>query len=265
MPKTSLRIRFSTSVWTGLLCVCCAGCIIVPVRVQTKTISVSGVAGKKLDLGFIKAGATRREEVEQKLGWVDTGVKDDNFFVGRWAESSWGAAWAAGGGYSAAGGWNRAWTTHNLIVDFDDNGVVLQTSQLPDKDVIEAFSERISKEPVHPLDLSVPIRVPVEYFRSGKSFPGTLILSKDDFSFLEDREMGSKVAYDFKTQPENLVHLKLGNWVTSNSSHPENMPVTINFKRRTPVGSKFVAQMDLPATMILLKYIRQTQSGSSLK
>src|SRR5208282_5493224 len=201
--KVNLRIRLIAAVRIVLLYACCSGCITVPVRVPTKTISVSGETGKKLDLGFIKAGATTREEIVQKLGWVDTGVKHDNLFVGRWAESSWGVAWAAGGGYSAAGGWNRAWTTHNLVLDFDEKGVVQQSSLVPDKDVIKTLSERISKDPLRSLDLSVPIKAPVEYIRSGKHFLGTLILSKDDFRFLEDRETGSKVAYDFKTPPEN--------------------------------------------------------------
>jgi len=265
MAKTSLRIRLAAGVWTALVCACCSGCITVPVRVPTKTISVSGETGKKLDLGFIKAGATTREEIVQKLGWVDTGVKDDNLFVGRWAESSWGVAWAAGGGYSAAGGWNRAWTTHNLILDFDEKGLVQQMSIVPDKEVIKTLSERISKDPLHSLDLSVPIKAPVEYIRAGKHFLGTLILSKDDFRFLEDREMGSKVAYDFKTPPENVSHLSLGSWVASNSSHPENVVVTIHFRRRTAVGSKLVSRVDVPTTMILLKYIQQTQSDSPFK
>jgi hypothetical protein len=265
MAKTSLRIRVVAAAWSALLCACCSGCITVPVRVPTKTISVSGETGKKLDLEFLKVGATTREDVGQKLGWVDTGIKDDKLFVGRWAESSWGVAWAAGGGYSAAGGWNRAWTTHNLVLDFDVKGVVQHVSLVPDKHVIETLSERISRNPSPSLDLSVPVKAPVEYIRSGKHFLGTLILSKDDFGFLEDRETGSRVAYDFRTPPENVSHLSLGSWVASNSSHPENVVVTIHFRRKTAVGSKLVARVDVPTTVILLEYIRQTQPGPWFK
>ncbi len=70
--------------------------------------------GEETRLEFIKVGSTTRGEVEQKLGWVDTGIKDDRLFIGRWAESSWGVAWAAGGGYSAAGGCSqrRAWSLY---------------------------------------------------------------------------------------------------------------------------------------------------------
>jgi hypothetical protein len=258
MTETSLRIRLISVVGIALLCACCSACI-VPMRVPTKTISISGETGKKLDLEFIKVGTTAREEVGQKLGWVGTGIKDDELFVGRWAESSWGVAWAAGGGYSAAGGWNRAWTTHNLVVAFDAKGFVQQMSLVSDKDIINTLSEWISKDPSRSLDLSVPIDAPIEYIRSGKHFLGTLVLSKDDLRFLEDRETPSKLAYDFKTSPGNISHLSLGSWVSSNSAHPEDVVVTIHFRQKTAVGSKLPARMDLPTMMILLKYIRQTQ------
>jgi len=264
MAKASPRIRLTAVVWTALLCAFCSGCI-VPVRVPTKSISVSGATGKRIDLGFIKPGVTTREEIAQKLDWIDTGVKDENIYVGRWAESSWGVAWAVAGGYSGSAGWNRAWTIHNLLIDFDEKGVALQTSDLHDKELLKKLSERVSNDPSHPLDLSTPIRASVEYIRSDKHFLGTLILSKEDFRFIEDRETGSKVAYDFKTPPDNVSELSLGTWGSSYTSHPEYMDLTIHFKRRTAVGSKLLARADLPTTMILLKYIRQAQSGSSSK
>jgi hypothetical protein len=264
MTKTSLRIRLIAGIGIALLCASCSGCI-VPMRVPTKTISVSGETGKKLDLEFLKIGTTTREDVGQKLGWVDTGIKDDKLFVGRWAQSSWGVAWAAGGGYSAAGGWNRAWTTHNLVLAFDEKGVVEQMSLVPDKDIMHTLSERIAEDPGRSLDLSVPIESPIEYIHSGKHFLGTLVLSKDDLRFLEDRDKGSKVAYDFKTSPGNISHLSLGSWIASDSAHPENVVVAIHFRQKTAVGSKLPARMDLPTMMTLSKYIRQTQSSSSFK
>jgi len=263
MAKIGLRIRIIGAVGSAVLCAYCAGCIAVPVRVPTKTVSVSGEKGKAIDLEFIKVGATTREDVGQKLGWVDTGITDDKLFVGRWAQSSWGVAWAAGGGYSATGGWNRAWKTHNLVVDFDEKGVVQRMWLVPDRDVVSTLSEWVFTNPSRLLDLSAPIEAPIEYIHSGKHFLGTLVLSKDDLRFLEDRDKGSKVAYDFKTSPENISHLSFGNWVASDAAHPENIVVAIHFRRKTAVGSKLPARMDLPTMMILIKYMRQTQSGSS--
>ncbi len=263
MAKAGWRIRLITATGSALLCTCCAGCIVVPLRVPTKTISVSGATGKTIDLEFIKAGSTTRGELEQNLGWVDTGI-DDKLFVGRWAQSSWGVAWAAGGGYSATGGWNRSWKTHNLIVDFDENAVVRRKWLVPDKDVISTLSEWVTANPGRPLDLSPPIETPIEYIRSGKSFVGTLVLSHDDLKFVEDRDKGSKVAYDFKTSPENIGYLSLGNWLAADGGHPENVVVTIHFRRKTAIGGKLAARMDVPTMLILIKYMQQTHSVSSL-
>jgi hypothetical protein len=220
--------------------------------------------GKKLDLDFIQVGTTTREEVGQKLGWIDTGLRDDRLFVGRWADSSWGVAWAAGGPYAAAGGWNRVWKTHNLVLDFDEKGVVQQMSFVPDKDILRTLSARVSQEPNHSLDLSTPIEVPVEYIRQGKRFLGTLILGRDTLQFLE--EPGVKESYDFRTSPENMSHLSMGHRVVSDSldPHPGNVVVTIHFKQSTSVGSKMNVRVDLPTTMTIVKYIAQTQPRSAL-
>jgi hypothetical protein len=255
MSMMGSRIRFPRVAWIALLCVSWSGCAVVPVRVPTKIRNISGELGKKLDLDFIRVGTTRREEVGQKLGWVDTGVKDDGLFLGRWADSSWGVAWAVSGYTSAVGGWNRKWTTHNLVLDFDEKGVVQQMSFVPDEDILRTLSERVSKNSSRSLDLSTPIEVPVEYIRSHKHFLGTLSLGKDSFKFLADRETGAKEAYDFKTSPQNLNHPNMGHWVASDSLHPGNVVVTIHFKQKTSVGSKFDVRVDLPTTMILIRYI----------
>jgi hypothetical protein len=165
MARTSLRIRFIAAVGVALLCACLFGCVVVPVRVPTKSRSVSGQTEKKLDLEFIKLGTTTREEIDQKLGWVNVGLKDDRIFLGRWADSSWGVAWAAGGGYSAAGGWNRIWTIHNLVLYLDEKGVVQQKLLILDEEIISTLSELILRDPGRSLNLSAPIELPVEYVR----------------------------------------------------------------------------------------------------
>jgi hypothetical protein len=57
----------------------------------------------------------------------------------------------------------------------------------------------------------------------------------------------------------------MGSWVASAPSHPENVVVTLHFRQKTSVGSKLTVRVDVPTTMILLKYIRQIQSGPSFK
>lgn len=270
MSKIGSRIQFIRVAWIALLCAFFSGCV-VPMRAPTKTRSSSGEVGKKLDLDFIQAGTTTRAEVGQKLAWIDTGVKDDRLFLGRWAESSWGVLWAAGG-YEGAGAaaWNRAWKTHNLVLDFDEKGVVQQVSFVSDEDILRTLSDRVSKDPSRSLDLSAPIEVPVEYIRSSKHFMGTLILGRDAFAFLEDRETKSKEAYDFRISPAGISHLSMGHGgpikiergVASDVLPPGNVVVTIHFKQKTSVGSKIKVGVDIPTTMILMKYIAQTRPGS---
>lgn len=269
MSKIGSRIQVIQVAWIVLLCAFLSGCLAAPIRAPTKTRNTSGALGKKLDLGFIQVGTTTREEVRQKLGWIDTGVTDDRLFLGRWADSSWGVAWAAGGEYAAAGGWNRVWKTHNLVLDFDEKGIVQQMSIVPDNDILRTLSEQVSKEPTRSLNLSTPIELPVEYIRQGKRFLGTLVLGKDTFQFLEDRERGEE-SYDFKTSPENVSHLSMylphkPVEVAWDRLHPGNVVVTIHFKKSTSVGSKMNVRVDLPTTMILVKYIAQIQQGSAAR
>lgn len=267
--KTSSQIRVVRLTLAALLCVFSVGCA-VPLRAPTKTRSVSGEkAGKKIDLDFIKVGVTGREEVVQKLGWIDTGVKNDRFFLGRWASSSWGVLWAAGGEYAAAGGWNRSWSVHNLLLDFDEKGVVRHVSYVRDKDLLEALSTRAAQDWSGSLNLSTPIEVPVAYVCCGKQFPGTLTLGRDAFQFLLDRETGANELYDFKTSPENISQLSVAGPLARDprpaerwTPHPERLLMTIHFKRKTPVGQKMSVQVDIPAMMTLIKYIAQTRPGS---
>jgi hypothetical protein len=263
--RTDISIRPMAALWATLVCIFCSGCLVVPLRVPAKSISVSGAAGKHIEYGFIKSGVTTRKEVTEKLKSIDTGVEDETVFVGRWAESSWGVAWALGGGYAGEAGWNRDWAIHNLLIDFDVNGIVLQTSVLSDNDVLKSLSERLSRNPGKSLDFSRPISVPVEYIRSNGHVLGTLILSKDEFAFVVDREANPKSKYDFKISPENLNDLGPGAKDIDDPPRPESIGVTIYFKNKIAVGRKLSARTDIPTTLILLEYIQRVHARTNLK
>jgi len=264
MSRTGFCIRFISAVSLALLCVCLVRCIVVPVRTPTKSRGISDEIGKKLDLEFIKLGTTTREEIDQKLGWINVGLKDDRIFLGRWADSSWGVAWAIGSYTGAAAGWNRKWTIHNLVLYLDEKGIVQQKLLIPDEEIISTLSELILRDPGRSLNLSAPIQLPVEYGRSSKHIAGTLLLGKDDFMFLGDRKT-SILAYDFKTSPQNISHLRVRKRVASNSEDPHDVGVMIYFKQGISVGNKITVQMNLPDTVTLLIYTLQTQPNSCSK
>jgi hypothetical protein len=254
VSRTGFCIRFISSVILAILC----GCVFVPVRTPVKSKSVSGQIGKKLDLEFIKLGVTTRQEIDQKLGWIDVGLKDDKVFLGRWADSSWGVAWAIAGGYTGKGGWNRVWSIHNLVLYLNERGIVQQKFLIPDTEIMNTLSVLTLRDPGRSLDLSVPIELPVEYIRPTEHIAGRLVLGKDEFMFL-----APKLAYAFKTSPQNIRHLRMGKRAASDAGNPENVCVKIHFKQHISVGDHMTVQLNLPATMTLLVYTQQIQSRSS--
>src|SRR5258708_8024787 len=132
-----VRRLANLAIWVALMVggtSLCQGCVVVPVGAPTHT---NGLAGKmeKVNLDFLQAGKTTRQEVTEKLGETDTSVKENRLFLGRWSSSKWGVFWAAGGGYNAVGGWNRTWARHNVLISFDDQAIVQEFRKVADEDL----------------------------------------------------------------------------------------------------------------------------------
>ena len=110
----------------------------------------------------------------------------------------------------------------------------------------------------------------MEYIHAGRHFLGTLTLGRDSFVFLEDRETRFKEAYDFRISPASISHLSWGHWagitdvpaseVASDSQRPGNVVVTIHFKQKISVGTKIDVRVDIPTTMMLIRYVAQMRS-----
>lgn len=244
----------------------CQGCIAAaPMRAPTHNIGASGAGSNgKLALDFIQAGKTGREEVIQKLGWTDTGLKDDRLFLGRWASSSW-AVYSAvvvpGGGADGATGvgtdaWNVHWGTHNLLIDFDEKGVVKQYRVFPDSELVKELAAWVAESPNRSLDLSKPMEIPV-LLRGPKDrhFNGTLVLDNDSFGFREDVTRGM---HNFRIAPKQIRTLSLA---PPADGHPRYMNGTIHFAEKTPVGNEATIRVDMPTVMVLVKYLAQTRSN----
>ncbi len=91
-----------------------------------------------LDLSFVQPGITTRDEVLAKLSTIDSGYSDPLLFWGRWASSNWGYGWMVvapspnGGGAAGAGDGKRVWHVHNVLITFDENGMVKNKDVLND-------------------------------------------------------------------------------------------------------------------------------------
>src|SRR6266436_6012682 len=89
-------LAFSAAILSG-----CAGATRLPMR--AKGLAGEALQNKQLDLAFLDAPGTQRDEVVNRLSSVDTAYSNSRLFWGRWSESKWGYWWFIAGGTAAAG------------------------------------------------------------------------------------------------------------------------------------------------------------------
>jgi hypothetical protein len=268
-----VKTRLARIVFLLSVCSLCLGCVVVPLRVPSKARTAEGKKLKgTVDLSFLQVGKSTREEVEPALARIATGVKDDRFILARWAESQWGVVWAVGGSAAAAGGWNRYWKVHNLLIYFDELGVVQQLTQISNQELFQVLKERVRRDPSYSLDLSEPIEVPVEYVVYRQSFRGKLVLGRDGFAFVREPDARKKKQqktqpFEFRTAPDNIRSVLSVNRGEVESNQPQFWAVRIEFIHGVGagVGRRMDVKIDLPATLILLRFVAQMQSGSGRK
>lgn len=258
---TPLQNRLGRLACIGLLCLACCGCL---VHQKPELHGASGFPPtNKLDLTFLKVGTTSRQEVLDRLAWMDTGVGDDRFFWGRWkANHPWEVSWVFGMEDSTA---DDLWDVHNLIIDFDEKSIVGQITHFPNRRMITELSTRLAPDASHSLDLSVPVTIDVAYVHNGEQDReyGSLILSQDAVEFVaNDPTVRETVRekYSFKTSPDNLASITM-NWLVRGDPGPVRKALeTIHFKHETKLGSMMTISIDLPGTATLIKYLSQIQS-----
>jgi len=132
-----------------------SGCVGVT-RLPTRTNGPTGATIQKneIDLTFLRAGTTRREEVVNTLSRIDTGYSNSRMFWGRWNESNSGY-WVIG---PFGGDAERNWHVRNLLVSFDENGVMQAKKLTDDGKVVDSeLRGQLAKAP--PLDLSQPVLI----------------------------------------------------------------------------------------------------------
>jgi hypothetical protein len=132
----------------------CMGATPVPVR--NRGPARAQIQTSALDMSFLELPAVQQQEVTDKLGSIDTGYRDPHLFWGRWPDS-------------------RIWRVKNLLITFDDNGVMQKREIIDDDRTLwRRLHEHVIAMP--PLDLSeaeflsvdipnsLPILLHKEYF-----------------------------------------------------------------------------------------------------
>jgi hypothetical protein len=162
------------------------GCV-VPMKLRPRANGPTGKTIQKddIDLTFLQAGTTRREEVASRLSRIDTGYSSPRMFWGRWNESK--AGIAAIGPFG--GGAGRIWNVRNLLVSFDENGVMQSKDLIGSEKVLEReLRAQLAKAP--PLDLSQPEQIWVKNTYYGEL---EMTLTRDGIGMLvPNREKPSK-------------------------------------------------------------------------
>jgi hypothetical protein len=228
-------------------------CVIVPVRLPTKTQDISGTV-QKLDFTFLKAGSTTRDAVNKNLVPIDTHAGQANFFWGRWESSKWGYGAFGGVEYPTVAG-GRTWDARNIFINFDPKGIVTTWKVIDDKKLFYQLdlldTERSSVDAPAPLVSEIELR---NWSQPDEIRTANLTLSQE---FLE--------CEDVKVSRSNIRKITTAG---EDAQHPSaaHIWVTIHLSTRTS-GKKGVKSLtvglDPPTLLSLLRYIKQTKSAQS--
>jgi len=238
----------STLVFCAFLCGC-AGAVRMPVR-------ASGPAGATLaksdvDLKFLQVGTTHREEVENHLAGVDTSYANPRLFWGRWSESRWGYWWVVGMPCNncMAGDAKRKWHVQNLLVAFDENGLIAKKKAIGDDKIlwIALHSYMLEAAPP-PLNITEPIRLALLGTQ-----PQAILLSPDSMEF--ESGPGKKKA-NVRISPLKLIRFSHGR------THDKRTSVEITchaleFSEKTVYGQKIKFCASADQIGVLFEYLQQ--------
>ena len=261
-----LRISLSIAVAASFMAV--PGCI-VPVRTKNQTKNVYG-SQQQLDIGSLKMGSTKREEVEKNLAGIRVGG-NQNFFWGRWEHSKW-VVFAAGMSGAEA---ERTWGVSNLVIKFDQTGLVKNWEIVGDKELGAKLDEVVPGDTELPLDLSSPVQVAVRYLNPGRGATvanplATLVLRSESFHLTYSP---SPAPPSPKTCDLEIARTNVQNFQTERdfgSAHWPDLVATAHFvepvERHCVHNSHSVSSkekrlrmiLDPKAFMLFRSYVRQT-------
>ncbi len=245
------------------LCSLCVSCIIFPVRVPTRTKTPLSTERKtKIKVNFIQVGSTSRADVLNNLGWINTGIQEENFFWGRWTSSAWRWVWAVGAGGGGALGSNRVWGSHNLLVEFDEKGLVKSYSVFNDGAILKRLCATLTQRMREPLNLSPPIEIQVQHrhAREAQYEPAKLILDKESFEFKEF----TKKSHSFEISPAKITRFSHASTFVRDPSSNASIIYSVHFGVKTNAGKKITLALGPKALMVLARYFVQTNPNTRM-
>ena len=178
-------------------------------------------------------------------------MKDERLFLARWVGSAWAVALGQTGG--------RYWTAQNLLVEFDERGLVIGHRVVSDGSLAKELIAWAARAQEKPLELAPPVAVSVKHIHvwiGGSDREASLILGKQLIEFKEPGD-GS---HDFGLSPAKVARLTSTTVVTkAGEPDPETTCLTFHFSEKTRAGNKLNVRVDVPTMMILVRYIVQNR------
>lgn len=224
----------------------CAGATRLPTRTR-------GPAGenleKKLDLKFLDESGTHGEEVRQRLSSIDTGYANPRLFWGRWSASKWGYWWFVAAQTGAAGDAKRVWHAHNLLVSFDEDGLIREKKLIDDDSALwRELHAQLAAAP--PLDLTQPVEV------AGNRCCGILgmTLTRESIRITARRHAIVEVS---PLRIARITH----NGVPNKGSSVGTTCHTLHMAEKTAIGKRIRFCADAPGVATMFQYLQQRGGG----
>jgi len=225
------------------------GCLIVPVPAPTRT-SAPPELKNKIDIKFIQPGTTGRKDVEEKLGWSDVGINTRKVFWGRWSTSSSALIWGFGGYGGGTGGADRNWSIKNIVVDFDENGVVQSWKFVAESDIVQVM-RRLAEPAAGRFD--PPLEIEVGHVRRAVEHPAMVVLSRSSFKFIDSGEKPEK-ARNFQIAPQEIKSISIPKIAKADARFPSTIRFTLHLTRKTRAGQDITLAGDAKTLMKVIEY-----------
>ena len=229
------------------LCLGCSGCAgVIPLPKRTHTPQGTQ---ENVQLDFIHVGQSNRAEVLDKLKPFDTGVNSERFFVGRWTSSTW--AWFVVTNNAGAG--DRHWGTKNLLLEFDEKGLVKKSEIFSDKDLIRELGPVVEDYKVAESADRMEIMVAPSYLESASS---RIILSGGSIEF--DGVGPRKRGRHFTIPASKVSRIES---VNARGADPLYTAQVIHFSENLktfggPPRNKIFVRIKMPDLVALLQYVK---------
>ncbi len=233
----------------------CLGC--APIRKHVSGISETR---QKLDLSFLQAGTTTRQEVLEKLDWINTGVTEERLFIGRWSAYSLDLVlgWAPPP-FNVAPQSQETWKPNNLLVEFDAQGIVKQFRVLSDSDFLKELSSWIQRNAPTLPPFIAPSTITVKHRHAlGKYHFGELTLGADSIEYHESDD----ASHNFTLPRGQLGALTYPSTTPGDTSNPRMINCRLKFREATKAGSHLTLAMTVSSLFTLIEYVEQNRTGS---